>query len=221
VTVGAEGGSDLSQRIMRSAKELFFARGFADTTLRSIASGAGTSESGVLRLFHSKTGLLRAVYASCWAETNEEVERALAQAALRDPDPRNLLLELMRAVLQRYQANPASMTFMLSHFGFRDTSGLNDDRAVDPEIDRRVRDEYHTYLNRIHDLCHEVASNRPDLVERGVTPVALGHVFTSITYGIQAGWYMAAQEHGATVPDVSVEEALAAARFFLYPEKTT
>jgi AcrR family transcriptional regulator len=219
--VAAEGGSDLSQRIMRAAKELFFARGFADTSLRSIATAAGTSESGVLRLFQSKTGLLRAVYASCWAETNDHVDRALAAALADDPDPRNLLVQLVRSVLERYQADPAMMTFMLSHFGFRDTSGLGDDRAIDPVIDQHVRDEYHRYLYRIHDLCADVARVRPELGRAGVTPLALGHVLTSITYGIQAGWYMAEQEHGATVPDVTMEEALAAVRFYLYPEKST
>ena len=67
-----DAGSDVSQRVMRAAKQLFFAKGFAGTPLRAIATEAGTSESGVLRLYHSKNGLLRAVYASCWAEINEQ-----------------------------------------------------------------------------------------------------------------------------------------------------
>ncbi len=87
----AEAGSDVSQRVMRAAKQLFFARGFANTPLRAIAKEAGTSESGVLRIYHSKTGLLRAVYAECWAELNVLIEKALVAATKRDSDPRNLL----------------------------------------------------------------------------------------------------------------------------------
>lgn len=215
----AETGSDVSLRIMRAAKQLFFARGFADTPLRGIATEAGTSESGVLRIYGSKNGVLRAVYASCWAEINDHVEQALAAAAQKDPDPRNLLLELMRAVFQKYQADPAMMTFMLSAFGFRDTTGLSVDTGVDPSIDQQVRDEYHRYLNRIHGLCAAVVAARPDLTRAGVTPAAVGHVFTSVIYGTQAGWYMAQQEQGEPVPNVTVEETLAAARFFLYPER--
>lgn len=214
----SETGSDVSQRIMQAAKQLFFVRGFADTPLRAIATQARTSESGVLRIYGSKNGVLRAVYASCWTEINDHVEQALAASAEKDPDPRNLLLELMRSVFQKYQADRAMMTFMLSAFGFRDTAGLSLDTGVDPRIDLRVRDEYHRYLNRIHGLCAAVVAARPELTRAGVTPAAVGHIFTSLIYGTQAGWYMAQQEEWEPVPNVTVEETLAAARFFLYPE---
>ena len=60
-----DAGQTFRNACMRAAKQLFFAKGFAGTPLRAIANEAGTSESGVLRLYHSKNGLLRAVYASC------------------------------------------------------------------------------------------------------------------------------------------------------------
>ena len=215
----AEAGSEVSLRIMRAAKQLFFERGYADTPLRAIASQAGTSESGVLRVYGSKNGVLRAVYGSCWAEINEHVERAITEAAQIDPDPRNLLLALIRAVFHKYETDSAMMTFMLSAFGFRDTTGLSMDTGVDPNIDRKVRDEYHRYLNRIHGLCAEVVAARPDLTRVGVTPTAVGHVFTSVIYGTQVGWYMAQQEEAEPVPNATMEETMAAARFFLYPER--
>jgi AcrR family transcriptional regulator len=202
---------------MRAAKQLFFARGFANTALRAIATEAGTSESGVLRIYQSKTGLLRAVYAECWADLNARIDEAVSAAAERDPDPRNLLMVLMRTVLERYQDDPPLMNFMLSHFGFHDTTGLSKDDGIDPLVDSLVRDEYHHYLERIHTLCAAVLRDRPDLTQAGVTAAALGHIFTSIVYGIQAGWYMASQEPETPTPQVNIHEALTAVKFFMYP----
>jgi AcrR family transcriptional regulator len=216
--VPVETGSDVSQRVLRAAKQLFFVRGFFNTPLRAIANEAGTSESGVLRIYHSKTGLLRAVYAECWSDVNAGIDQALSIAAERDPDPRNLLLVVMRTVLEHYQDDPPLMNFMLSHFGFNETTGLSTDEGIDPSVDSRVRDEYHRYLERIHGLCGAVVKSRPELRGAGVTAAALGHIFTSIIYGIQAGWYMASQEPGGTTPGVTIEEVLATTKFFLYPE---
>jgi AcrR family transcriptional regulator len=213
-----ETGSDVSQRILGAARQLFFAKGFAKTPLRAIANEAGTSESGVLRIYQSKNGVLRAVYASCWAEINAHVDQAMVVAAEQDPDPRYLLIQLMRAILEGYQSDPVMNIFLLSHFGFRETTGLSPEEGVDPAIDSAVREEYHRYLKRIHDLCNEVARSRPLLAEAGVTSVALGHIFTSIIYGIQVGWYMAEEDRETTPPSVTIEEALAAVRFVLYPK---
>lgn len=213
-----ETGSDLSQRIMRSARELFFARGFVNTQLRAIAIGAGTSESGVLRLYGSKNGLLRAVYASCWGEINDRVDKALAEAAETDPDSRNLLMELARTVWQGYQADPDMHIFLLGHFGFRETTGLSPDDSIDPAIGEGVKREYHRYLERIHDLCRQVVADRSELAGTGVNAVALGHALTAIVHGIQTSWYMASQEPEITQSPVSVEDGMAVMRLFLYPE---
>lgn len=213
-----EAGMLLSQRIMRAAKELFFAKGFANTSLRAIANEAGTSESGVLRIYGSKDGLLRAVYASCWTEINTRIDEAMVVAAEDDPDPRNLLLQLMRAVWQGYQEDPQTRVFVISHFGSRETTGLRSVENVDPRIDEKVRQEYHHYLTRIHDLCDAVVKTQPAFAGAGVTSVALGHVLTSIIHGIQAGWNVAAQEEEPVLTQVTMDEALTTARFFLYPE---
>ncbi len=124
----------------------------------------------------------------------------------------------MRTVLEHYQEDPPLMNFMLSDFGFRETAGLSSGENIDPLIDARVRDEYHRYLARIHDLCEAAVKNRPWLAEAGVTPAALGHIYTSIVFGIQAGWYMESQEPLTPAPHVTIEETLTAVRFFMYPE---
>ncbi|MCL5734952.1 MAG: TetR/AcrR family transcriptional regulator [Actinobacteria bacterium] len=212
----AENGSDLSQRIMRAAEQLFFANGYANTPLRTIANEAGTSESGVLRLYNSKNGLLRAVYADCWGQINDYVDAEMTAAAEIDSDPRNLLLAVMRAVLEVYQSDPKMMHFINSQFGSRDTAGLVPGDGVDPTVDLQVRKEYRRYLERIHDLAGAVAINQPALAKSGVSKAALGHIVTSIIYGIQASWWMAGQEQTVGVRGVTMDEALAGLRFFLY-----
>ncbi len=213
-----DGGSDVSQRILSSAKRLFIAKGFAKTPLRAIANEAGTSESGVLRIYQSKNGVLRAVYASCWDEINGRIEESMAVAAQQDSDPRSLLIQLLRAVLENYQADPAMNIFMLSHFGFRDTMGLSPDAEVDPNVDAAVREGYHVYLGRIRGLCDQVAEGWPALGRAGVTSAALAEFVTSIIYGIQTSWFMAEEEQDSPQPRVSIDEAAAALKFFLYPE---
>jgi AcrR family transcriptional regulator len=216
--MAVDAGSDVSQRVMRAAKQLFFAKGFAGTPLRAIASEAGTSESGVLRLYHSKNGLLRAVYVSCYAEINDHVDAAVALAAEENPDPRHLLIEVMRAVLDGYRADPKMNSFLLSHFGFRESTGLSPDEDVDPNIARAAKEEYYRYLDRIRSLASEVVAGWPALAEAGVTPLALGEILTSIIYGIQTSWRLAELEQDPTKPQVTADEALTAVKFFLYPE---
>jgi len=212
-----ENGSDLSQRILTAARELFLERGFAKTQLWAIAARAGTSESGILRVYHSKDGLLRAVYAWCWAEINDLVDEAMARARRDDADPRDLLLELARTVLGFYHADPAWTSFMLGHFGQRATSGLGDAEGVDARIDTVVKSEYHRYIQHISDLCSVIADSHPCLERGGVTRAALAEFVTSILYGVQTSWHMADQDPGA-LHRITLDEALSALRFFLYPE---
>ena len=211
---------DTSQRVVQAAKRLFFARGYSSTSLRAIARDAGTSESSVLRIYYSKNGLLRAVYAECWAEVNAHVDSAISAAAARDVSPSNLLIELVRSVLELYQSDPAMMEFLLTHFGFDESlGGLNICEDIDPSIDSRVRREYHSYLERIQVLCEEFLQTRPDLRQMGVTTRALGHVFTSIIFGIQASWHMASLEPELTTPSTApVDEILIIARALVAPE---
>lgn len=216
--MAVDAGTDVSRRIMRAATRLFFTKGFTLTSLREIAREAGTSESGVLRLYQSKDGLLRAVYVSCWAEINARCDEALAAARERDADPRNLLIELMRTVWETYHADPLMMGFINNHFGSSETGGLRADGAVDPDVDSQLREEYKRYVTRIHDLARAIVGKNPALTENGISAAALGHIFTSITYGIQSSWKMAQVERGIGVPGVTIDEALAAVRFLLYQE---
>jgi AcrR family transcriptional regulator len=211
-------GSELSQRILRAATHLFFAHGYVDTSLRAIATEAGTSESGIFRIYRSKGGLLRAVYASLWTEVNTRIDEAMAQAAQRDPSAENLLLELTRVTLEYYQAEPAKMEFIMSHFGSYETAGLGPPKDVDPKVDVQLRHEYHRYLRRISDLCDALVSQRPRLGAAGITSSTLGHFAISVIHGIQTSWFMADQEWEAAETKVTIDEVLGAMRFFLYAD---
>ena len=211
-----EPGADVSQRVLRAAKRLFYANGFANTSLLEVASEAGTSETGVYRHFRSKNGLLRAVYASCYAEINDQVDEAITAAANDDPDPRNLLLVVARAVLEGYQAEPEKTSFLLSHFGYRDNRGAGREAPVDPSIEAAMQHEYHRYLDRIQSLCQDVMTSQPQLAAGGVSRPALAEIFTSILHGIQTSWHMADRESDSAYPPVSIEDSVATLRFFMY-----
>ena len=211
-----EPGTDVSQRVLRAAKRRFYANGFANTSLLEVASEAGTSESGVYRYFRSKNGLLLAVYASCYAEINDQVDEAITAAANDDPDPRNLLLAVARVVLNGYRAEPEKTSFLLSHFGYRDNRGASREAPVDPTVEAAMQHEYHRYLDRIRNLCQDVMTSQPQLAAGGVSRIALAEIFTSIVHGIQTSWYMADRENDLAYPRVSVEDSLATLRFFMY-----
>ena len=212
-------GSELSQRILRAARQLFFAQGYVDTSLRAIAAEAGTSESGIFRIYRSKGGLLRAVYASVWAEVNARIDEAMSQAVQRDSSAENLLLELTRVTLEYYQAEPAKMEFIMSHFGSYETAGLGPPRDVDPKVDIQLRHEYHRYLRRISDLCDAIVKEHPLLRAAGISSSTVGHFAISVIHGIQTSWFMADQEWEAVETKVTIDEALDAMRFFLNLDK--
>jgi AcrR family transcriptional regulator len=213
-------GSDVPQRVLQAAKQVFFERGFHKSSLRAIAKRAGTSESGVLRFYQGKLHLLQAVYASCWAEINARLDKAMTAAAAGDLDPRSLLVQLMRTVLESYQADQPMMIFMLSNFGFQTAAGYSTDEDVDSAADSQARQEYHRYLTRIHDLCDAVTSSQPTFAQAGITGTALGHMFIAMTNGVQGGWYAALLEPGLERPQLTIEEALRGMRLFLYQESS-
>ena len=211
--------SDVHNRILQAARKLFFANGYAKTQLRVIAAKAGTSESGVLRIFASKMFLLRAVCDSCWAEINAEVDKALASISGRDSDPRNLLIEITRTVLHFAQTNKPLMTFLYTHFASPEAIGyIPQDEGFDAPNLSSVGKEFQRYYDRLELLCNAVVENNPGFKAAGVTPQAMQVFVQAGIYGIQASWYLAEQ---ARMPDscrVSIEEMVACLHCFLYAE---
>ena len=207
---------ETSQRVLVAARRLFFARGFAKTQLRAIASEAGTSETGVLRFYPSKTVLLRAVCESCWAEVNAMLDARLASAAERDADPRSLLCELMRAVLGLAQTDAPMMTFLQTHFASPEAIGFLPSESGGDAGLPSAGHEFHRYLSRIQELCGATLAANPAFARAGVTVTALTHVVQSAIYGIQASWYISDQERAPESDRLSIEEGVAVLRCLLY-----
>ncbi len=208
--------SDVAQRVLEAARQVFFARGFHNSSLRAIAKKAGTSESGVLRFYHGKIHLLQCVYASCWAEINGRLDKAAAAASAEDPDPRHVLMQVMRASLEDYQATEPLMHFMLTTFGFQETAGSGADGHLESDADFQARQEYRRYLARIHELCDAVVAGQPALAQAGISGAALAQVYLAMTNGVQGGWYAARLEPGLERPQLKTQEALSALRLLLY-----
>ena len=211
-----QGKSDVAERVLEAAKQVFFARGFHNSSLRAIAKKAGTSESGVLRFYQGKLHLLQCVYASCWAEINARLDKEMAAVAAQDPDPRSQLLRLFRSVLEDYHAAQPMVHFMLTTFGFQDAAGYTSDEDVGSDADSEARMEYRRYLARIKDLCEQVVAGQATFAQAGLSGDALAHMFLAMTNGVQGGWYAARLEPGLGRPLLTIDEAVSGMRLLLY-----
>jgi AcrR family transcriptional regulator len=214
--MAGETRSDVPQRVLEAAKQVFFARGFHNSSLRAIAKRAGTSESGVLRFYQGKIHLLQCVYAYCWSTINERLDAALSAATTQDPDPRYRLLAVMRAALEDYEASEPMMHFMLTTFGFQETVGYGADEDTATTADEEARREYRRYLARIYGLCDEVVSAHPAFAHAGVSGDALAQLSVAVINGVQGGWYASRLEPGLDRPKLTIDQALAAMKLLLY-----
>jgi AcrR family transcriptional regulator len=90
------------QLILRSAAELFAARGFGETLLEDIAEHCGIKRSSIYHYHASKHALLHSLMTWKIQDLSDKVDRALAQVS--DPKPR--LAALMRTLVLDYVASP-------------------------------------------------------------------------------------------------------------------
>jgi AcrR family transcriptional regulator len=84
--VKASSSSETRERILDAAELLFIERGFAATSLRAIASGAGVNLAATHYHFGSKNGLLAAVFHRRIAPINEQRLSEFKQLTETDPD---------------------------------------------------------------------------------------------------------------------------------------
>jgi AcrR family transcriptional regulator len=198
---------NLYERVVTASKELFFAKGYFPTNTREIATKAGTSESGIFRLFPNKFAILAAVYNSCWEEVNKHLERSISGLA----DPRDKVMAIVRSFWELYEHNPSIMTFVISNFGSADTLLISrQDRAI-------VTDEANQHAKRVATLCAAVVQQ--GIVDQRITAAALREYVFSIAQGILVGWYLADRTPGGRSAKVGIEEALLPLSLLLYPER--
>ena len=207
--------SEVEQRVLRAARRLFVAQGVAKTPLRAIAAEAGSSESGVLRFFRDKDDLARAVMDSCWVEVNDQMSEALRVQSRSSDDPRFLLVEVVRALLEHALADKQTVAFRAyAIFTTRD-------RPAPTRSSRRtiVHGSMHTVSidKGLDELCGRcVAHAIPGLSEAGITQSGLCHLTLSRVHGVIGGWYLSEQDPVVHGHPVSLEDALAVLRRVVY-----
>ena len=94
MVVESESSHSSRQRILDAAKSLFAKSGFEQTSTATIAREAGTSESQLVRYFHTKAGLLEAIFNESWATLNQAVQRSVLGAA----DAREALVGVLETI---------------------------------------------------------------------------------------------------------------------------
>ena len=80
-------------RIARAARDRFVERGWAGTSVRSVATAAGVSEATVFAVYGSKAGLALSLIDS--ADADADTARALAELAAAGGDPHGQLAALV------------------------------------------------------------------------------------------------------------------------------
>jgi len=208
---------EVEQRVLRAAKKLFVAQGIAKTPLRTVASEAGTSESGILRFFKDKDDLACAVMDLCWVDINDHIAAALRAGSERRDDPRFQLMEVVRAILEHAASDRRQMSFLISHFHYT-LSGGSDEAAT--EIDHSRFTGYSEYRQTIDELCARIAAYDPSLLEAGITQAGLCHLTLALVYGVTGGWYLSERDPVIHGPGLPMEDALSVLRNVVYPNGT-
>jgi hypothetical protein len=79
-----------------------------------------------------------------------------------------------------------------------------------------VGKEFQRYCQRLGRLCTAVVENNPAFRTTGITPQAMQVLVQAGIYGAQASWYIAEQSQMPDSYRVSIEEAVACLRLFLF-----
>jgi AcrR family transcriptional regulator len=87
---------------------LFAQHGFERTSTASIAREAGTSESQLARYYHTKTGLLEAIFNASWQTLTPEIQQVVMGAT----DAREALAGVLERVTDAFGRDP-DLAFLL------------------------------------------------------------------------------------------------------------
>ena len=194
----------LQERVLKAARLVFLELGFFKANTRAIASRAGTSESGLFRLFPGDQGgkyaLLMAVYNDCWREVNEILARKVTCDAT---NPKKALVEIIRNLFALYDQDPELISLIIINTGNTDTLLIQRrDSAI-------VTEENFRYLNRIERLCESCL--KKGVISGNLSARALAEGLLGISEGVLLGWYLADQSDKSSDPypaKISIREAM-------------
>jgi AcrR family transcriptional regulator len=186
----------------------FLASGYTGTTTREIAREAGTSESGVFRVYPSKYDLLMGVYDACWAQVNLAVGKAMANCGR---DPRERICKTVETLWKLYgdESCRKTMSFVLMNIGNTDTLLIEHREQV------RITEENQKFVQQVHGLAAQAESMK--LLPRGITGGGLAEAVLGISEGFLLGWYLADRSSGS-YPRIPTSEARAVLKQLVWGE---
>lgn len=196
----------LRERILTAAREIFFERGFYNTTTREIAQKAGTSESGIFRIFTSKYEILMAVYNLSWQQINKKIESEMKESDV----PEKKILCIAKTVFELYEEDKMCMSFIIMNTGNTDTL------ILDKKENSIISEENLHYIDRLQRVCKEYAGtgSMPKLL----TEYTLCEGVMSLIEGVLLGWYLA--DNSSDYPyRLSMQDALNMCKVFLGKEE--
>ena len=176
--------------VVASARELFVAQGYLQTTVAQIAEASGTPQSTIFRLFGSKRGILKEVLDTTLGGDDEPVEfqhRPEVRDAFAADDPGAMLdafAHIVRGVLHRSAALQAVLA---------DSAAADPEAADMLEITRRQRLAGQTRIVRaLADAGALRGDLRPAAAADIVYTLMSPEVFRCLT--VERGWTEAAYE---------------------------
>lgn len=149
----------LRERILLAGRELYLgSKDFLldDITLSGISRKAGTSESGVVRLFGGKDGVYLAVYDDCWKEINQELQTRLPQTYT---DPSEQLYNTLKIWWDLFEEKPDLMNFVARNRLMSNVGKSKHKSEVDPT-------EHFRYIRYLQELCQNIVDSgmaKPEL----------------------------------------------------------
>lgn len=199
--------SSLRDRILSAARSLFLSPGYHATNTRTLASTAGTSESGIFRLFASKYEVLMAVYDDSWRRVNERVQARLAASPC--DDPRTAILQTLEELWHIYEADHVTASFLIIN------TGNTDSLVVDRKDKAVISPQNVAYIAHIQELTEACVRGR--YVSRNLSAAVLREGLLGLSEGILLGWYLADHTDEDYPAKVSIDEAVVLVRQLLTP----
>lgn len=171
-------------QIVEAARNLFFERGYRDTTIEVIANKAGVARETVYGIFRNKQNILAFLLDVSLGGDNLPlpiIERPVPQAILQDTDQKRQINKFAQEagdILSR-----AASVFAI----------MQEASSTEPEINKRVQHLHKERLENMTSVVHHIAANGPlrdglDQKRAGETVWALTspELFNLLT--VELGW---------------------------------
>lgn len=179
----ANSTSGVYKRIVQAAEPLFAEFGYQGCSLLKIAKAAGTSESGVLRLFNTKQDVFLAVIENALAILNRQIDEALAAMPQRlAGDAVERLVIVLEAVFELYSSEPEKIALIFSEGGLsiRMLKGSEGQTLMTLPGMIKLVDRF----------TEQFAFGRKHGLFRDIDPVAAREIYFGIIEGTILGWLL-------------------------------